>query len=102
MESMKGIGTVGMPTKQGVGCSNHPGRTKPLQLNRLACEPSVPKLVDSNRESRPVRMEVVSIQRLSSGREHMLERHRVSILLNLNRFARNNLAWSRIGCCART
>src|SRR5229473_3461793 len=89
-------------TKQGVGCSNHPGRTKPLQVNELACESSEPKLVDSSRESRPANMEVVLIQRLSSGREHLPVNQRISIRLNINRLASRNLAPPSVDLSAET
>jgi len=89
-------------TKQGVGCSNHPGRTKPLQVNELACESSEPKLVDSSRESRPVKMKIVLIQKHSSGTEHLPINQGISIRLNFNRLAGKNLAPRRVGRSAET
>jgi hypothetical protein len=71
-------------------------------VNELACESSEPKLVDSSRESCPVNMEVVLIQRLSSGREHLPVNQRISIRLNINRLAGRNLAPRRVGRSAET
>jgi len=88
----------GLSPEQQVAGSNPARRAKPLQVNELALQPSVPKLVDSNRESRRVETQVALIQRLNSGRERMLGSQRLTILLNSNRFVCNNLARRTIGC----
>ena len=80
MEGMKRMGKAELPTQQGVGCSNHPGRTNPFKFNQLACDPSASDVDILHRRFSLLKTELVVNKGLISGREHLLEKQVVEVL----------------------
>ena len=61
-------------TKQGVGCSNHPGRTNPFQVNGLGCSSSLTTSSILAPRIRRLTLRSIVIKGLSSVHVHLLRR----------------------------
>ena len=67
------IGQVGerLPTKQGVGCSNHPGRTNLLIMFDLYPMGNQPKSTSFSRQFLTQKIEVIAAKGLENHSEHL-------------------------------